>query len=133
MSLNIKAILRRGEFCLDIDAQIPLSGVTAVFGRSGCGKTTLLRIIAGLERVPDARITFAGSPWQNGRTFVPLYKRRVGLVFQEPSLLPHLTVQGNLLYGYQRTPPELRRLQLAQVTDMLRAFIPRIDDLFQPL
>jgi molybdate transport system ATP-binding protein len=57
--------------------------------------------------------------WQQGRLFVPLHRRRIGLVFQEHSLLPHLSVRDNLLYGYRRTPQAERRLHLAEVAAML--------------
>jgi len=119
MTLAIRARLTRGEFCLDVDVDLPAEGVTALFGRSGCGKTTLLRIVAGLENVKGARVHFNQQCWQQGREFLPLHKRRLGLVFQESSLLPHLSVQGNLLYGYKRTQPQLRRLQPGDVTEML--------------
>ena len=117
--LKIKAIMRLGDFTLDVDAQWPLEGVTALFGRSGCGKTTLLRIIAGLEKVSAAQVNFADTVWQGAGHFLPVEKRRVGLVFQEASLLPHLSVTGNLLYGYKRTPEALRRLQPDAVVNML--------------
>ncbi|MDT8318929.1 MAG: molybdenum ABC transporter ATP-binding protein [Xanthomonadales bacterium] len=119
MTLAIKASLQRGDFTLKIDIDLPLGGVTMLFGRSGCGKTTLLRITAGLEKVRDAEVRFGDQIWQKGRCFVPLHRRRIGLVFQEQSLLPHLSARGNLLYGYQRTPESLRRLHLDEVTDML--------------
>lgn len=117
--LQIKARLPRGEFTLDVDTQWPLTGVTALFGRSGCGKTTLLRIIAGLEKVSGGLVRFAGDDWQTVESFLPIEKRRAGLVFQEASLLPHLSVTGNLLYGYKRTPEVLRRLQPDVVIAML--------------
>jgi len=118
-TLRIKARLERAGFALDVDTAFPLEGVTALFGRSGCGKTTLLRIIAGLEHPPGAEVHFGGTVWQSGKTFVPLHRRRVGLVFQESTLLPHLSVRGNLLYGYKRTPEPLRRLHLDEVADLL--------------
>lgn len=117
--LQIKACLQRGDFVLDIDTQWPVAGVTALFGRSGCGKTTLLRIIAGLEKVSAAQVHFAEAAWQTQTTFLPVERRRVGLVFQEASLLPHLSVTGNLLYGYKRTPESSRRVQPETVISML--------------
>lgn len=127
MTLQIRAQMRYDQgFELKVDCNLPTSGVTALFGRSGCGKTTLLRIIAGLERVKGATVQFGQQSWQQGRTFVPLHQRRIGLVFQEHSLLPHLSVRDNLLYGYRRTPETQRRLQPADVTAMLG-----IDDLLE--
>jgi len=119
MSLQIRVRLRRGDFKLEVDTQWPAQGVTALFGRSGCGKTTLMRIIAGLEHVKGAQVRFADQCWQGDTQWLPVEKRRIGLVFQEGSLLPHLSVTGNLLYGYKRTPVALRRLQLDEVSAML--------------
>ena len=119
MSLQIRAQLQRGDFNLDVDTSWPAQGVTALFGRSGCGKTTLLRIIAGLERGTGAQVRFGDQCWQSESHWLPVEKRRLGLVFQEASLLPHLSVTGNLLYGYKRTAPALRRLQLPDVSTML--------------
>jgi len=119
MTLRVRARWRREAFELDVDIALPLGGVTALFGRSGCGKTSLLRVIAGLERVRDAEVVLGDRIWQQGRHFVPLYRRRIGLVFQEHSLLPHLSVRDNLLYGYRRTPEAERRLHLDEVTAML--------------
>ncbi|PLW82316.1 molybdenum ABC transporter ATP-binding protein [Kineobactrum sediminis] len=119
MTLRLRASLTRRDFQLSIDITLPLEGVSALFGPSGSGKTTLLRIIAGLERTRDAQVYFGDQCWQHGRVFVPLHRRRIGLVFQEHSLLPHLSVHGNLAYGYNRTPTAERRLHLPEVAEML--------------
>jgi molybdate transport system ATP-binding protein len=101
---NIRACFRLEwpGFCLDVDLNLPLRGVTALFGASGSGKTTLLRCIAGLERAPHGQLTVAGEIWQDARHWVPTYKRPLGYVFQEASLFSHLTVRGNLDYGMRR-------------------------------
>jgi molybdate transport system ATP-binding protein len=90
-----------GGFRLDAAFSLAATGITALSGPSGAGKTTLLRCIAGLTRLPG-RLTVAGDVWQDGRTFLPTHRRPVGVVFQEPSLLAHLSVRGNLLYGAKR-------------------------------
>jgi molybdate transport system ATP-binding protein len=119
MNLEITARLQYGAFTLDVNNTFPLQGVTALFGRSGCGKTTLLRVIAGLERPRGARVRYGDQTWQGDASFVPLAKRRIGLVFQEHSLLPHRDVRGNLEYGYRRTAPDVRRLHLPEVAELL--------------
>jgi molybdenum ABC transporter ATP-binding protein len=92
---------RFGGFALDAEAQLPSAGVTAVVGPSGSGKTTLLRCLAGLERAAG-EVVVAGAVWQDGRRFQPVHRRGVGYVFQEASLLPHLSVRGNLAYAARR-------------------------------
>jgi molybdate transport system ATP-binding protein len=94
---------RLGAFALDADFAVPATGVTAVSGPSGSGKTSLLRCIAGLTRLPG-RLRVGGEVWQDDRTFMPAHRRPIGVVFQEPSLLSHLSVRGNLDYGARRSP-----------------------------
>ncbi|HEV7385598.1 MAG TPA: molybdenum ABC transporter ATP-binding protein [Phenylobacterium sp.] len=91
-----------GAFRLDASFAFPTSGITALSGPSGSGKTTLLRCIAGLERLAG-RLSVGGEVWQDERRFVPPHRRPIGVVFQEASLLSHLSVRGNLLYGARRT------------------------------
>jgi molybdate transport system ATP-binding protein len=88
--LELKHSIQKGDFRLEVDTSIPSTGVTGVFGESGSGKTTLLRCIAGLE----------GS--QQG--LPPVHQRRVGYVFQEPTLFSHLSVRKNIDYGKRRNP-----------------------------
>ncbi len=92
---------RLGRFGLDVAFVVPGRGVTAVFGPSGSGKTTVLRCIAGLERI-EGRVVVRGETWQDGGRFLPPHQRPVGYVFQEPSLLAQLSVRGNLEYGLKR-------------------------------
>ena len=109
------------EFNLDIQFEIPAKGLTAVFGPSGSGKTTLLRCLAGLERSPSGFLKIADQVWQNESKgiFVPVNERKVGLVFQESRLFPHLDVQENLNYGYHRTPENERILHQDEVVRIL--------------
>ncbi|MCG5498335.1 molybdenum ABC transporter ATP-binding protein [Ectothiorhodospira variabilis] len=119
MSIHARFFLDRGDFTLDVDLEIPGRGVTALFGRSGSGKTTVLRCLAGLERIREARLTFNGETWQDDTQWLPVHKRPLGYVFQEASLFPHLRVRDNLLYGFKRLAPEQRRLELDEVANLL--------------
>lgn len=119
MTLRIKTSWSRGDFLLNVDVQLPAKGTTILFGRSGCGKSSLLRIIAGLDKVHGTEVQFGDTHWQTAKHFTKLERRRIGLVFQESSLLPHLSVRQNLLYGYQRTEPFLRRIHIPEVEELL--------------
>ena len=98
--LELDVGLRAGAFSLDA-AFASGAGITALFGRSGAGKTTLLNVIAGLARPQRGRVVVGGRAlFDSARGIdVPPHARRVGYVFQEGRLLPHLTVRHNLLYG----------------------------------
>jgi molybdate transport system ATP-binding protein len=98
---NIRGTFRGtlGHFLLDVGFDVPATGVTGLFGPSGCGKTTVLRCIAGLHRLAQGYCAVNGDVWQDGPLFRPAHRRPVGYVFQEASLFPHLSVEGNLLYG----------------------------------
>src|SRR5690349_9522086 len=98
--LEFSARLRLGSF--DLDASFSSgAGITALFGRSGSGKSTILNLIAGLVRPDSGRIAVDGRALWDSAAGVALapHSRRVGYVFQEGRLLPHLTVRQNLLYG----------------------------------
>ena len=90
-------------FSLDVNLTLPGKGITAIFGQSGSGKTTLLRCVAGLERAQAGRLTINGESWQSDTLFVPTHQRSLGYVFQESSLFPHLSAQGNLNYAIKRS------------------------------
>jgi molybdate transport system ATP-binding protein len=104
--LRVAVRSRRGDFELDVSFEVPAAGVLAIFGRSGCGKTTLVNAIAGLLAVQQAQVRLGDDVWVDtaARIFVPAERRRIGYVFQEPRLFPHLSVRGNLLYGARRAP-----------------------------
>ncbi len=117
--LTAKFKMDYAGFNLDVDLNLPAKGVTVVFGPSGSGKTTLLRCLSGLERAPSGYLKLAGQVWQDEEIFLPIQERKVGLVFQESRLFPHLNIQENLLYGYQRTLPAERNLHLDEVVQVL--------------
>ncbi|TXS90698.1 molybdenum ABC transporter ATP-binding protein [Parahaliea maris] len=91
------------DFLLEVSENLPLLGVTAIYGASGSGKTTLLECIAGLRSAePGSQIHFDTTPWQDNATQLPPWQRGIGYVFQDARLFPHLDVEGNLHYGLQR-------------------------------
>lgn len=102
MTIQVALKLARAEFLLDLNLRLPGKGVTALFGRSGSGKTTILRSIAGLETLDNATIIVNGKTWQCQETYLPTHQRPIGYVFQEPNLFPHLDVNENLLFSYNR-------------------------------
>ena len=112
-------LTRWGEaaFDLSVDLTLPSSGTTVIFGPSGGGKTTILRAIAGLEPDVKGHIRINQQTWQAPGIFVPAHQRRVGFVFQHSALLPHLSVEQNLRYGWQRVGGTA--VEFAQCVDQL--------------
>ncbi|MEY6434116.1 molybdenum ABC transporter ATP-binding protein [Thioalkalicoccus limnaeus] len=119
MTIAARFFVDRGAFVLDVDLLIPGRGVTALFGRSGSGKTTILRCLAGLERLPGTRLQVNGEVWQQDDYFRPVHQRPLGYVFQEASLFPHLRVRKNLLYGLTRVPETQRRVAFDETVTLL--------------
>jgi molybdate transport system ATP-binding protein len=119
MTVKARFSLTRGGFALDANLEVPGTGVTALFGPSGCGKTTLLRVMAGLEKCPGGYMKVDDQVWQDEEVFLPVHRRALGFVFQEPSLFSHLSVRGNLEYGYKRTAPDRRGADPVQAASLL--------------
>jgi molybdate transport system ATP-binding protein len=102
--LHVSVIKRRPAFRLDASFSAPLPGVIALFGHSGSGKTTLVNLIAGLLAPDEGEIRLGEEVLTDTRRgiAVPVERRRIGYVFQDTRLFPHLTVEGNLRYGEKR-------------------------------
>jgi molybdate transport system ATP-binding protein len=98
--VDFRARQRRDDFVLDVAFEGG-PGVTALFGPSGAGKTTILNIIAGTQRPDSGYVAIAGRivTDTNAGIFLPAHKRRVGFVFQDAQLFPHLTVEQNVKFG----------------------------------
>lgn len=105
---------------LDVDIQVDV-GLSAVFGRSGCGKTTLINMLAGLMTPDEGRIAVEGKVLfdRSAGINVPPEHRRMGYVFQDARLFPHLRVEQNLVYGMRLLPSALRRHTVNEVADLL--------------
>jgi molybdate transport system ATP-binding protein len=121
MSLAIDIRHRLGSFALDARFETG-GGLVSLFGRSGSGKTSIINIIAGLIRPDRARVAIDGAVLVDTERgiFVPRHRRRIGYVFQEGRLFPHLTVRQNLLYGRWFAPRAAGRGDdLERVVDLL--------------
>ena len=120
MTVEVDIARALGAFGLEVRFRAE-RGVTALFGRSGAGKTSVVNAIAGLVRPTRGRIAVDGRALFDHalRVDVPRHRRRVGYVFQEPRLFPHLSVRQNLLYGRWFSPRAARRVALDEVVELL--------------
>lgn len=121
MSGCVELQLSRGrDFSLDVSFQVPDHGITVLFGSSGCGKTTVLRCMAGLERA-HGRVIVSDHVWQDDaqQIFVPAWQRRLGYVFQEASLFEHLNVVENLRFGLKRSGGLKNQERFTEAVDLL--------------
>ncbi|MEQ1565052.1 MAG: ABC transporter ATP-binding protein [Myxococcota bacterium] len=90
------------EVVRGVDLDVAEGEIVALLGGSGCGKTTTLRMIAGLDRPTGGSIAIAGEPVSDDHTFVPPEARRIGMVFQSYAVWPHLTVLQNVTFPLER-------------------------------
>lgn len=117
--IHARFALTLADFTLDVDLQLPGHGITALFGPSGSGKTSLLRCIAGLQRVEHGELHVNGHTWQQDRLFLATHQRPLGYVFQEASLFDHLDVRANLHYGLKRVAKSEQKIARQHVVDLL--------------
>ena len=121
MELRVTLQKRFNSFLLDVDFTVQ-GGRIGIFGPSGSGKSTLVDLIAGLSRPDKGAIILDGETIfdSSKRLNVRAEHRRMGMVFQRPSLFPHLSVKGNLLYGYRRCAPQNRKIAFDDVVEVLQ-------------
>jgi molybdate transport system ATP-binding protein len=120
MTISVRVLHRQGVFSLD--ANFASTGrLTALFGASGSGKTSLINMIAGLVRPGQGRIEAEGRVLvdSDAGIFVPRHKRRIGMVFQDARLFPHMSVRSNLGYGRWFTPAGERYANMNAVVELL--------------
>ena len=119
MTLSVDISNRAGDFELSARFDAP-PGITALFGRSGAGKTTIVNAVAGLLSPDRGRIELDGTPLFDHASGIdlPPWRRRLGYVFQDGRLFPHMSVERNMLYG-TRFARDSSGPSLAEVADML--------------
>jgi molybdate transport system ATP-binding protein len=119
--VQIDVTRRQGDFLINAAFEGPASGVTALYGPSGAGKTSVINMVAGLMR-PDAGCISVNGMYlfdSSRRIDLPPQRRRIGYVFQDGRLLPHLSVRANLTYGMHLTPADRRFVTFDAVVELL--------------
>lgn len=119
--LEFNLNLPRDRFSLQVNETLRSDQVWAIMGASGCGKTSLLRSLAGLESHAKGVVRFNGEVWQDSDrgVFVPPEKRQIGYIFQEPRLFPHLNVLENLLFAHKRANNKATAFTLTDVIEQV--------------
>ncbi|ACT49032.1 molybdenum ABC transporter ATP-binding protein [Methylotenera mobilis] len=118
--IEINATLKRPDFTLDVALQLD-QRVTAIFGPSGSGKSTLLSIIAGISKPDQGRVMINGEAVFDDEKKInkPIHQRRIGLVFQDARLFPHLNVEHNLRYPLKFTPTNEQQFHFNDIINLL--------------
>lgn len=128
--LRVDIVKQRGPFELRLQVTSPQAQVLALFGRSGCGKTTAINLLAGLMQPDAGRIALGDTVLFDSELGidVPTEQRRIGYVFQTPRLFPHYSVRGNLLYGASRSRAQQPSLQFDHIVSLLglTELLPRL-------
>lgn len=119
--IELKIKQKLGQFSLDIDTQIPSSGICAIFGRSGSGKTSIINAISGLTTPDEGYIQIGDSVTFDSKqkTNLPPHKRNIAYVFQDARLFPHMRVEKNLLYGCKNKKDPSAQSLLAEIIQLL--------------
>ncbi|NOT14703.1 MAG: molybdenum ABC transporter ATP-binding protein [Methylotenera sp.] len=118
--IEVRAQLKRQHFELDVDLHLD-QRVTAIYGPSGAGKSTLLSIIAGIITPDHGRIVIGEECLFDRVEHInlPIHKRRIGLVFQDGRLFPHLTVEQNLSYALKYQTQQNHQVAFKEIVDLL--------------
>jgi molybdate transport system ATP-binding protein len=126
MALEIAVEHRRRDFVVTAQFSAPAPGITVLFGPSGAGKSTVLAAVAGLLRADHARVALNGERLDR----LPPHRRRIGMVFQDGRLFPHLNVERNLVYGLRRSPGgQVLPGDMADLLDLRKLMRRRISSL----
>lgn len=117
---NLRVSYQDIEVIKSLDLAIESSEIVALFGPSGCGKTTVLKSVAGLLEQANGEIDIAGRKVLSGKKSVPTEKRKVGLIFQDYALFPHLTVAENIAFGLSSKDKEKSQQKVQQMLSLIK-------------
>jgi molybdate transport system ATP-binding protein len=119
--IEVQVCKRQGDFAVDAAFRSERAAVTVLYGRSGAGKTSVIDMVAGLRRPDRGAIRLDGKTLFDSAQGIdlPPEQRRVGYIFQDGRLFPHLSIRGNLTYGMNLLPAGERRIGFDQVVDLL--------------
>lgn len=125
-SVSVAFIKELENITLDVNFSLPANGITAIFGRSGAGKTTIINAVSGLLQPDSGQIVVNGKHLYCSKTNVnvPVQKRNIGYVFQESRLFPHYNVLGNLTYGVNEADPQYLQqiIELLDLKNLLKRY-----------
>ena len=119
LRVKLSHTFSESKFQMNIDIALTCNGISVIVGPSGSGKTTLLRSIAGLLKTDYGHVKFNEEVWQDNEFYVPAHQRSIAYVFQEGSLLPHLTAQQNIEYALKRSKTNQNYTEVNDVIDLL--------------
>ncbi len=119
LCVKLSHTFNESKFQMNIDIALTCNGISVIVGPSGSGKTTLLRSIAGLLRADHGHVKFNEEVWQDNEFYIPAHQRSIAYVFQEGSLLPHLTAQQNIEYALKRSKTNQKYAEVNDVIDLL--------------
>jgi iron(III) transport system ATP-binding protein len=117
---HVSVALEKTPIVRQISLTLKAGDIGCLLGASGCGKTTLLRAIAGFEPVSSGEILIAGERISAAGWQLPVEKRQVGMVFQDYALFPHMTVRDNIAFGLRTLSNPARRQRVDELASMLR-------------
>ena len=107
------------QIIADLSFTLPEGSIGCLLGPSGCGKTTALRCISGFEAIQTGSIHIGGEMVSQAGWMLPAEKRRIGMVFQDYALFPHLTVGGNVGFGLRNESPSARAARVDELLDLV--------------
>ena len=120
VSIKKKLFSALGNMQLDVEFTIPEGGLVTLYGPSGAGKTTVLRMLCGLSNPDEGRISVRGQPWLDSAKKINLkpQHRDIGIVFQDYALFPNLTVKENLRYALKKDQPDAIVNELLEMMEL---------------